>query len=110
MTNFNACRWRLPHSVHGLHFHADIGPNAFALPGNDIVLLDELVTFADDDDVVLGVLAHGSAMSRNSTRFARPRSAVVAIGVSLRSGLSIRRNGRFRRQPCADGKFTRVRA
>lgn len=36
----------------------EIGPNAFALPSGDIVLTDELVRLLDDDDAVMGVLAH----------------------------------------------------
>ncbi|MBY6019421.1 M48 family metallopeptidase [Halomonas denitrificans] len=35
-----------------------IGPNAFALPSGDIVLLDQLVALTDHDDQWLGVLAH----------------------------------------------------
>lgn len=35
-----------------------IGPNAFALPDGSIVLTDELVALADDEEAVLGVLAH----------------------------------------------------
>lgn len=35
-----------------------IGPNAFALPDGTIVLTDELVELAGDDEIVLGVLAH----------------------------------------------------
>lgn len=35
-----------------------IGPNAFALPNGDIVLLDELVNLASDDEQVLAVLGH----------------------------------------------------
>lgn len=35
-----------------------IGPNAFALPDGTIVVTDELVKLAADDDAVLGVLAH----------------------------------------------------
>ena len=72
-----------------LHFRSApaIGPNAFALPGNDIVLLDELVSFADDDDVVLGVLAHelGHVAEQHALRQVM-RSAVVAIGVGLLLG------------------------
>jgi Zn-dependent protease with chaperone function len=37
---------------------SNIGPNAFALPDGTIVLLDELVELAADDEQVLGVLAH----------------------------------------------------
>lgn len=35
-----------------------IGPNAFALPDGTLVLTDELVAMAKDDEVVLGVLGH----------------------------------------------------
>lgn len=35
-----------------------VGPNAFALPGGIIVMTDELVKIAGNDDAVLGVLAH----------------------------------------------------
>jgi Zn-dependent protease with chaperone function len=35
-----------------------IGPNAFALPDGTIVLTDELVEMANDDEMILGVLAH----------------------------------------------------
>ena len=69
-----------------LHFrHApSIGPNAFALPGHDIVLLDELVTFANDEDVVLAVLAHefGHVAEQHALRQIM-RSAVVAIGIGM---------------------------
>jgi predicted Zn-dependent protease len=35
-----------------------IGPNAFALPSGQIVLTDELVRLAPDDDAIMGVLVH----------------------------------------------------
>jgi Zn-dependent protease with chaperone function len=35
-----------------------IGPNAFALPDGTVVLTDELVELANDDEMVLAVLAH----------------------------------------------------
>ncbi|MBA4176103.1 MAG: hypothetical protein C0505_06025 [Leptothrix sp. (in: Bacteria)] len=45
-----------------LHFHAagaDLGPNAFAMPGGDIVVTDELVELLQGhDDTLLGVMAH----------------------------------------------------
>lgn len=69
-----------------LHFRnaPAIGPNAFALPGHDIVLLDELVTFTDDEDVVLAVLAHefGHVTEQHALRQIM-RSAVVAIGIGM---------------------------
>jgi Zn-dependent protease with chaperone function len=43
-----------------LHFRqgGTIGPNAFALPDGSIVLTDELVGLSDDNEMILGVLAH----------------------------------------------------
>jgi predicted Zn-dependent protease len=35
-----------------------VGPNAFALPGGTVVLIDELVAAAEHDDEILAVLAH----------------------------------------------------
>jgi Zn-dependent protease with chaperone function len=35
-----------------------VGPNAFALPGGTVVLLDELVQVAENDDEIMAVLAH----------------------------------------------------
>lgn len=35
-----------------------IGPNAFALPDGKLILTDQLVRLATDDDMILGVLAH----------------------------------------------------
>ncbi len=36
----------------------ELGANAFALPGGSIVMLDELVNLADNDQEILAVLAH----------------------------------------------------
>lgn len=38
--------------------HSEIGPNAFALSNGVIVMTDQLVEMAPDDNAVLGVLAH----------------------------------------------------
>jgi Zn-dependent protease with chaperone function len=35
-----------------------IGPNAFALPSGHIILTDEIVQLMDDDEALMGVLAH----------------------------------------------------
>lgn len=47
-----------------------IGPNAFALPSGDIVLTDEMVRLLDDDEAVMGVLAHelGHLQQKHITR------------------------------------------
>lgn len=47
------------HPPYRLHFRASpLGPNAFALPNGDLVVLDELVALAGDADEVAGVVAH----------------------------------------------------
>lgn len=47
------------HPPYQLHFRASvIGPNAFALPNGDLVVFDELVALAANDDEVTGVVAH----------------------------------------------------
>ena len=56
---------------HALHFRsAELGPNAFALPGGEIVLTDALVELAASDEEVLGVLAHelGHLRERHALR------------------------------------------
>jgi Zn-dependent protease with chaperone function len=47
-----------------------LGPNAFALPGGTVVVLDDLVNLADNDNQILGVLAHeiGHVTERHALR------------------------------------------
>jgi Zn-dependent protease with chaperone function len=47
-----------------------IGPNAFALPGGTVVMLDELVALAQNDEEILAVLAHemGHVTERHALR------------------------------------------
>jgi len=47
-----------------------IGPNAFALPGGTVVMLDELVALAQNDEEILAVLAHemGHVSERHALR------------------------------------------
>lgn len=72
-----------------LHFrHApSLGPNAFALAGNDVVLLDDMIAFTDDADILLAVLAHelGHVINRHAARQIM-RSVVFTIGVSVAIG------------------------
>lgn len=55
-----------------LHFYSspEIGPNAFALPSGDVVLLDELVKITTNDQQTMGVLSHelGHVAHRHSLR------------------------------------------
>jgi Zn-dependent protease with chaperone function len=68
-----------------LHFFSapDIGPNAFALPSGDVVLLDELVNVAASDAQILGVLSHelGHVAHRHSMRNI-VQSGIVGFAVS----------------------------
>lgn len=47
-----------------------IGPNAFALPGGSIVILDEIVALSSNDDELIAVLAHemGHVAERHAMR------------------------------------------
>ena len=65
---------------------ADIGANAFALPGGDIVATDDLVRALDDDEV-LAVLAHetGHQHHRHVMRSVLQGSA-VALAAALLTG------------------------
>ena len=68
-----------------LHFRhgGALGPNAFALPDGEVVLLDELVELADDDTEVLAVLGHelGHVKYRHGVR-QLIQSSVVALVVA----------------------------
>ena len=67
---------------YALHFHAapaEFGPNAFALPGGDIVTTDELVELLHGhDDTLLGVMAHelGHVQHRHGMQALGERPAV----------------------------------
>ncbi len=62
-----------------------IGPNAFALPSGQIVLTDELVKLMDNDEQVIGVLAHelGHLHERHLMRRIVQSSAVGAVATVL---------------------------
>ncbi|MDB5839865.1 MAG: putative Peptidase family [Herminiimonas sp.] len=68
-----------------------IGPNAFALPSGQIILTDEIVTLFDNDDAVMGVLAHelGHVHERHLLRRIIQSSATGAAITMLTGDLSI---------------------
>lgn len=74
-----------PLPTYRLHFRAGpkaLGPNAFALPGGDIVLTDALVELAaDEPDIITGVLAHelGHVRHRHGMRLALQASMVAGL-------------------------------
>jgi predicted Zn-dependent protease len=57
-----------------------IGPNAFAFPGNIMVLTDELVSFVEEDAEILGVVAHELAHLKGRHAL---QSALQNSGISL---------------------------
>ncbi len=60
---------------------AAIGPNAFALPGGTVVLLDELEKTAQHDDEIVAVLAHeiGHLTGRHTMRHVLQTSAAGVL-------------------------------
>lgn len=58
-----------------------IGPNAFALPDGNIVMLDELVALTRNDEEILAVLAHerGHVEQRHALRMVLQSSAVGLV-------------------------------
>jgi predicted Zn-dependent protease len=68
-----------------LEFRRMGGPNAFALPGDIIVVTDELVGFVGSDDELLAVLAHEIAhlRARHAVRLVLQQSGVAVLATVL---------------------------
>jgi Zn-dependent protease with chaperone function len=64
-----------------LVFRRGMGPNAFALPDGTVIVTDELVELAKDNQEVLAVLCHeiGHVHHRHSLRMALESSTVVLL-------------------------------
>jgi Zn-dependent protease with chaperone function len=73
--------------AHTLEFRSSkaIGPNAFALPGGIVVILDELVAVAEHDDELSAVLAHeiGHVRGRHALRGVIQSSVSALIVASI---------------------------
>lgn len=67
-----------------------LGPNAFVLPDGQVVMTDQLVALAGDEDELLAVLAHeaGHHEHRHGMRRALESSAVVVVAGFLFGDLS----------------------
>ena len=72
-----------PEAAYTLEFRSSppMGPNAFALPGGTVVLLDELVKVAEHDDEIAAVLAHeiGHLRERHTLRQVLQTSAAGVL-------------------------------
>ena len=64
-----------------LLFRSGLGPNAFALPSGHIVITDELIEIADNDEEILAVLVHeiGHVVHKHGLRNALQSSAIVLL-------------------------------
>lgn len=68
-----------------LRHAAKVGANAFALPGGTIILTDELIALADNDDEIAAVIAHevGHVRHRHAMRQVIQSSAVALMLAAL---------------------------
>jgi Zn-dependent protease with chaperone function len=62
-----------------------IGPNAFALPSGIVVITDELIKLAQNDEEIIAVLAHevGHVVHRHSLRMLLQNSGTAALMFAL---------------------------
>lgn len=81
--------WASPESAappYRLHFRTGghVGPNALALPAGDIVITDELIALAKNDDELLGVLSHelGHLHHRHTLRQVM-RSGLISVAAGI---------------------------
>lgn len=67
-----------------------VGPNAFALPSGHIILTDDIVKLAADDDAVMGILAHelGHLHERHLLRRLIESSAIGIVATALSGDVS----------------------
>ncbi|MDR0717819.1 MAG: M48 family metallopeptidase [Azoarcus sp.] len=67
-----------------------IGPNAFAFPGGQIVLFDELVRLHDDDEEIFAILAHelGHLSKRHGARRLIQSSVIAAAAAAWLGDIS----------------------
>lgn len=75
-----------------LHFRASpiVGANAFAIPGGQVVITDEMLALTESDDEVVGVLAHevGHLVHRHGLRILLQDSLSALLIASLTGDLS----------------------
>ncbi len=73
-----------------LLFRRGLGPNAFALPSGHIVVTDELVEIADQDEEVLAVLVHeiGHVIKKHGLRSVLQSSAVALLLTAITGDIS----------------------
>ncbi len=77
-----AAKTNSPHQFH-LEFRdaPDFGPNAFALPDGTVVITDDLVNLAENDEQIAAILAHefGHVIHRHSLRHVLQSTALTVV-------------------------------
>jgi Zn-dependent protease with chaperone function len=78
---FDAMAEQYPELPLELHFRRGVGPNAFALPDGSVIVSDELVALAKDDQEIYSVLMHeiGHVHYRHALRMALESSTVFIL-------------------------------
>lgn len=79
----------LPYSVELVFRSSDMGPNAFALPGGKIVILDQMVTLADSPEQLDSILLHELGHIHHRHMLKRlAHSSLLSVAVALLTGES----------------------
>ena len=78
-------------AVLGFFSSAGFGANAFALPGGTVVLTDELVELAENDEEIIAVLAHelGHVANRHVLRRVAERSSMLVLWTAFTGDVSV---------------------
>ncbi len=74
-----------------LEFRSGVGPNAFALPGGDIVFTDELIKLAATDDEIVAVLFHelGHLENKHLLRRVLQDSMITLLVITITGDLDV---------------------
>ena len=79
--------------VADLQFHSSpgLGPNAFALPGGTVVITDQLIELAEDDEEIIAVLAHelGHVDGRHVIRRLAQTSSMLVLWTAFTGDVSV---------------------
>ncbi len=93
LAEFEAIRAWAGVEVSDLRFHSGkrLGANAFALPGGTVVITDELVALADNDEEIVAVLAHelGHVAGRHVMRRLAQTSSMLVVWTALTGDVSV---------------------
>ncbi len=97
-------------AVLGFFSSARFGPNAFALPGGTVVITDELVELADNDEEIIAVLAHelGHVAGRHVLRRIAERSSMLVLWTAFTGDVSVAALSVLGPDQLLDQRYSRV--